>query len=110
MLYLDRSVGHCVTVRHCERLYRCLASNQTPLFVLTQHEIKQPAGGGKEMDWGRKFCHTLLLFPHSDAVCIPPDIFIWPGYSVKIKMDSIPKPLLPTLMGVNPALWDIRKG
>lgn len=62
------------------------------------------------MDWGRKFCHTLLLFPHSDAVYIPPDIFIWPGYSVKIKMDSISKPLLPTLMGVNPALWDIRKG
>lgn len=64
------------------------------------------------MNQGRKLCHTLLLSPPapSNAACGPPDIFIWMGYSiVKIEMDSIPRPLLPTQMGVNPALWDVRR-
>lgn len=44
VLYLDRSLGHCVSVGHCEPLYGYCASDQTPLSALTQHEIKHPAG------------------------------------------------------------------
>lgn len=85
---------------------------------LTQQEMKQSAGGCKEMEWGKKFClskenwspcNTLLLLLNSTAASCPAVISSGLVHRVfKIEMDSIAR-LLP-LMGVNPALWEVRKG